>query len=233
VLGAQLKIYPLVFGIFFILDWNKWRENILRFFIYGVAFLTGFFVLGYSVFSEYLHTLTLYIKTPMSWIGNHSVYSYLFAIKEIQDPTASVLYWLYIYLFMVCFLLIVYSAYRRKSILDPGLLLICTIVACILPSTSHDYKLPLFYTACMYYFAMMERNYENKKLGILDILAFGCIGLSAIALMYPYQYREHIGDLGSAFPFFVWVSIAVTVHSVKPIISAYLDKQRAFLPQGE
>lgn len=224
-LGAQLKIYPLIFGIFLITDWRKWGENIRRFLIYGVVFLSGFFILGYSTFLDYLRNFIDMLDYPDCWVGNHSLFCYLVAVKGIQDPTNSVLYWLYIFFFIFCFILIVYSVYYRKSILDPGLWVICTIFVCILPSTSHDIKLPLFYTACIYYFVMMERNYENRKLDSLDLIAFVVIGLSMFSLYYSPENRELLG-LASAFPFFVWVSVAVTVQSVRPIISTYLEKQK-------
>ncbi len=151
-ISVQLKLFPAIFIVMFITDWHDWKNNIKRFVKLGVVNFALLFILGPSVFVDFLRAIKAQSVNPSIWNGNHSIRSFVTSISN----TASQHGWTWVneysgwvqVAFMaivaVCILLIMVQAYRQKQNgVNSHLLLACTIGALLIPPVSHDYKLSI------------------------------------------------------------------------------------------
>lgn len=154
-LSVQLKIYPAVFLVMFITDWRDVRRVAVIGSSLILANIALLFCCGSSVFFDFAEALRGRVANPYPWIGNHSIASFSDNVaKYIADGKLSSgsmavqsLEWTQTALFCaVCasFLIVLFSAYRFSGVgVNSALLLASTIIACLIPPVSHDYKLPI------------------------------------------------------------------------------------------
>jgi len=151
-ISIQLKVFPAIFIVMLITDWHDWKNNIKRFVGLGAANFALFFILGPSVFVDFLRAIKAQSVNPSIWSGNHSIRSFVTSISKTATQTG----WSWIdhysgwvqlaFLAMIalCLLLIMIQAYRQKQTgINSHLLLACTIGALLIPPVSHDYKLSI------------------------------------------------------------------------------------------
>ncbi len=137
-ISVQLKLYPLIFIIMFVKDWRDWKINLMRFLGLISLNIALLFVFGYTIFLDFIHTITNMSSKPYIWIGNHSI----LAITRLASNYSSEHGWEWIsnisgtiQLFLLavvgaCILIILFQGYRNNRIgIDPYLLLACTIGA--------------------------------------------------------------------------------------------------------
>jgi hypothetical protein len=152
ILSVQLKIYPFIFIVMLVSDWHDWKNNLIRFLVLTALNFGLFFILGLRVFLDFLNGLTAKSISPLNWISNHSIRSFIDLVSKYASDHGWGWFQQYsgalqiILLAMVagCIFLIILHAYHQKQTgLNPFLLLACVIGASLIPSISHDYKLSL------------------------------------------------------------------------------------------
>jgi hypothetical protein len=220
-LSVQLKLYPAIFIVMFVDDWGNWKNVLLRFVGIGLLNLLLFFVMGYQIFWDFISSMTAQVVNP-SWIGvwNHSISSFVSVFK--QDGLGLVTLetlrtfrhnegWIEAALllaFVVLFLsALVMFHLRKKTGLDPYLLLACTIGALILP-ISYDYTLSILTTPMLLFLCGIPviKHPGHKFFSVLLILV---ISVAYFSILIPYNYRPYF--LNNSFPLLFLILIVATL----------------------
>lgn len=220
-LSVQLKLYPAIFIVMFVDDWRDWKNNLLRFAGIGLFNLMLFFIMGFQTFLDFIRSVTAQVLSP-SWIGvwNHSISSFISMAKQdgfglVSLETLRVFRrnegWFegsLILGFAILFLaaLIIFHL-RKKTGLDPYLLLTCTIGALILP-ISYDYTLSILAAPMLLFLSgVSETNHSPTK--ILSILLILATSIAYFCILIPYPYRPYV--LHNSFPLLFLLLILVTI----------------------
>jgi len=148
-ISVQLKVFPLIFIVMLIDDWQDKRNNIKRLLILASLNFVLFFVLGPHVFVDFMKAIIAQTVNPDIGPGNHSIRS--FVTLQSYKPG-----WIWIIHFSGlaqlallaviadCIFLSMHQAYRQnQKNINPLLMLTCTIGALLIPSVSIDYKLSI------------------------------------------------------------------------------------------
>jgi len=154
--GAQLKLYPAIFALMLVDQRRRVPANLGRLAALGAVNAALLLALGPRVFGDFLTVLADQAAHPYTWIGNHSIQSFvtLVATRGVDTRGFGSLAWVAAHrgavataghaLVLGCLAALLVAAYRwRRAGLDRPLLLGCAIAALLIPSVSHDYKLPI------------------------------------------------------------------------------------------
>jgi hypothetical protein len=154
--AIQLKVYPCIFVLMLIDRWHALRENVVRFSMLAVAGTTLLFVLGPTIFKEFIGALIARFQTSGQLgeitLVNHSIKSgvVLWARqaekRQVLWPMehAMTIQVVLIACVLACLGVILATAYRanRKGV-DVHLLVMSALAALLIPGISHDYTLPI------------------------------------------------------------------------------------------
>ena len=215
-LAIQLKVYPAIFILLLIDDWRDWKGIIKRFLGLGLFNFALLFVLGLNFFNHFIRLMSGYGTHPFIWIGNHSIISYVSQFIQLHENFELVDYakYIQIFLFVVvlsCILLILFWSYRRnKKGVNPYLLLACTIGALIIPSTSHDYTLPLLIPAVIFLFDWFDDRLNLKPAGIGQLLLMLLLSGFYFITLFPETNKNHL-ILQNNFPTLLGMLVATTI----------------------
>jgi hypothetical protein len=155
--SVQFKLYTAIFIVLLVEDWRDWKTILKRFAVLGLVNVLLLFLLGPSYFSKFIRHMT---KSTLGarevWNGNHSIsgfLNYLLTPKAQLLNTSGIgwlgrniqiLTYLFMAYFLLCFLLVWLSAYRRNTHdIDSLLIMVCILGGLLIPSINHDYTLPL------------------------------------------------------------------------------------------
>lgn len=155
-LSVQLKLWPLIFMLLLIRDWRDWKANLKRMALLTIANFALLFVMGPSIFVEFVNLLTVRTADPARMVFtfpiNSSIHSFVIHTSSVAATHGLRMPDRYYMLaescllgvVAACLLLLMLRLYQRRSRdLDPYLLLACAITAILLPTISFDYKLPM------------------------------------------------------------------------------------------
>jgi len=192
-MSIQLKLYPAIFIFMFIDDWSDWKGNIIRFFSLGAASICALFILGFNTFRNFLSSITTFAGDPFLSVKNHSIQSFTRHPAEFrplgvifQNPNS--VETIILIIVLVCFLLILYQAYRQKYVgINPYLLLACTLIALLIPSTSHDYTLSFLAAPIAILFTdrkLINIAAERKKPLFAQLLLYFSIAYASTLFSY-------------------------------------------------
>jgi hypothetical protein len=199
--AAHLKVYPAFFIFMFIKDWKDWKGNIKRFLILGLLNIALLFVLGYRIFLDFVDNIPEFMSVTMTFPGNHSITSFVSNLAKsgigllspdtqawVSIHTSEVEILLIAY-YMLCFLLILFTSYRREEKgINANLLLTCTIGSMVIPAQSVDYKLPMLAAPL----ALVLSNHQPGTGWLRNLVSILAVFLSALAYsitLIPYIYR--------------------------------------------
>lgn len=222
-ISVNLKLYPLIFIVMFIKDWRDWKNNIKRLAGLGLFNLALLFVIGPDIFMKFLNALPKNNGSEVvTFPGNHSitVFVYNLAHDEYGQLSGTLLSWLknnstpvsliFFGIFGVCFLLVLYRAYRENNNgINADLLLMCTLGALMIPS-SIDYKLELL--AAPMALALYNREMPVKlwQKIVFALTVFSASFAYSLTLV-PYKYRLDSGIFANSFPMLFMILIALTI----------------------
>jgi hypothetical protein len=220
-LSVQLKLYPAIFIVMFVDDWRDWKTVLRRFAGIGLFNAALFFVMGYQTFLDFIRSVTAQVVSP-SWIGvwNHSISSFISMAKQdgfglvsletlrtFRQNAESVEVALLLAFFVFFLSALLLSALRKRTGLDPYLLLACAIGALILP-ISYDYTLSLLVAPMALFFSgISETIAAGKKL--LSALIVFAISVAYFSLLIPYNYRPYF--LQNSFPLLFLIFVLSTL----------------------
>ena len=143
--AIQLKLYPAVFVFTLTRNARDWKGNLLRWGALGAANLALLFALGPSVFRDFMAAISTHAAHPYVWEGNHSMASCAaFLMQNGLGSCSFPLLPAFGLILLVCFASVLWLAYvRNERSAFKHVVAICGFAALLIPSTSHDYKLPI------------------------------------------------------------------------------------------
>lgn len=196
-ISVQLKVFPFIFIVMLIDNWQDWKNNIKRVLVLISVNLALLFVLGPIVFINFVKAILSQIVDPPVWTGNHSISSFVAIISKIAYDHGWVWVkqysgWVNLILLVIILIfifLIMFQIYRQKQTgLNPYLLLACSIGALIIPSASNDYTLS-FLAAPVAVLLSSERflkreNSPRQQLLFIELLFILSVAYSSTLLSY-------------------------------------------------
>ncbi len=232
VLSVQLKIYPGIFIILFSKDWHDWKNNLRRWGALLLANFAGLFVLGPKVFVDFVtslkdqmqvprfvslvdHSINSFVNLVVQKIGAHGGYT-----KPQLREFINIMQYALLVVIFVCLALVLWRIYQKRlNPLNPYLLLMLTVSALVIPTTSHDYVFSAFVAPFALFFNTLSLRRSGKLW--LDILMVGLVFL--IGLVYASTLFVHISLplwltnnlpalmlIGAAIPILFWVQTGQT-----------------------
>jgi hypothetical protein len=206
--SVQLKIYPAIFVIFFSDDWENWKRNIVRWMALGLANLALLFALGPAILQQFLVTNSDLISSlgKTDWPVSHSIDGFLMFANYYFNFPDNILNYLQIFIYLVVLSLIgfcFFLAWRKKTVLDPALLLACTIGALTIPSLSNDYTLAYLVGPGILFVIAIEtlliRRKQSKGMNIRWIVILTAISTYALSATF-FSYLQKPLLLQNQFP---------------------------------
>jgi hypothetical protein len=226
-LSVQLKLYPAIFIVMFVDDWRDWKTVLRRFGAIGLFNAALFFVMGYQTFLDFIRSVTAQVVSP-SWIGvwNHSVSSFISMAKQdgfglvsletlrtFRQNAESVEAALLLAFFVFFLSALALSALRKRTGLDPYLLLVCAIGALILP-ISYDYTLSILIAPVALFFSGISETIAAGK-RLLSALIVFAISVAYFSLLIPYNYRPYF--LQNSFPLLFLILVLSTLLNLREL----------------
>jgi hypothetical protein len=217
-LGVQLKIYPAIFVIFLTRDWRDWKANLLRWTALGLANLLLLLSLGRAVFNDFFTMITSFVAGLgiANWPLSHNInglIGFMIPILGLTESTGrliqAVLYILVISLSVLCFIF----AVKRRSVLDPYLILACTLAALTIPSLSNDYTLAFLIGPAALFFSRLQTGFEEEgryPRGIWPVMALGALAFTGT--FFSYYHKPVI--LQNQFPALLILLVCAAVFSL-------------------
>jgi hypothetical protein len=201
--SVQLKIYPLIFIVMLISNWQDWKNNIKRFSMLAAVNLALFFVLGPYVFVNFVKAVLLSSVHPFVWVFNHSIRSFVIVYSKIAQDHGWVGVNQYSHLaqiallaiISVCIFLILLQTYRQKQKgINPLLLLACTLGALLIPPLSHDYKLSILAApvAILFLNDTLRENTRGTCLRIIFIVLILIFSAAYSSTLFSYTNKPLI-----------------------------------------
>lgn len=223
--SVHLKIVPIFFIPMFIKDWRDWKGNLKRMIGLGILNAALLFVLGYQNLLNFVDALLARVEKPtFLWNGNHSLGNFVFNfVKDgfgllsekyilFLQQNAKLFEWLLLSIIAFCILSVIIHAYRNgKNGFNPSLLLVCTILALVIP-VSVDYTLPMLVAPMAIFLSSAPgiRGSSGKRL--VSILLILITSISYASLLYPFKYKPYF--LNNSFPALFLILVAVTTYSI-------------------
>lgn len=223
-ISVQLKVFPAIFIVMFITDWHDWKNNIKRFLALSSVNFALFFVLGTSVFVDFIRAIKAQSVNPSIWYGNHSIRSFVLSVSEIAsqhgwtwiNDYSGLVQLAFLAIIAVCIFLIMFQAYRQKQKgINSHLLLACTIGALLIPPVSHDYKLSILAAPVVILLSDMssfsEGPIQSRRHFIIMMLVF-ILSTAYSTTLFSYTNKPRI--LAYNFPALITILLATTLLSI-------------------
>ena len=219
-IAVQIKLYPLIFIIFFVKDWSAWKDNIRRFVLIGAVNIACLFVLGLGIFNDFL-TASFHINNqdyPLIWVGSGSITTFALLLPKLglDFPGAATIVQASLFLvFAVCFGLVWWRVYRRGSAsVDPYLLMVCLIGAMIIPALSNDYKTPILIPGMVILLESLEPPPEDFRLWVWQMVLIFILSTAYAFTLYSFVVKT--GILVNNLPVYIVMLIATTLLALIP-----------------
>lgn len=154
-IATHLKIYPA--ALYFVLLVKHGKKIIFPTILVNLILLAS---LGFRNAYLFIDVLIHYTLTPMTWIGNHSGYSFASILYDANPELAASLPSLrWILSFIPIIIWLITSGIAIKYLKDKIRILYLTMVAaplmCLLPTVSHDYKLIILSAPLIIFIAVL------------------------------------------------------------------------------
>ncbi len=200
-ISVQLKLYPAIFVFTLIENGSDWKNNIKRFVGLGLVNIAALFIFGIgpvrgmvgsmsnveNFFGE--HPYNLSVSAFIA--GDHSLGVPSTTSRVI--PSSHAAPWLPQLLlfafFGVCFLIVLWRAYKNNSKgLNPYVLLACTVGALIIPSISFDYKLSILPASIVLLIPVLQ-SFERGANRLLVIFLTLLFSIAYFSTLYSFANK--------------------------------------------
>ena len=187
----QLKLYPAIFVFAFARNARDLKSNIIRWIALGATNIALLFALGPSILHDYLTVMINYDKqNNFIWCGNHSIKSFAALMQNTNVPFVSLLGPGFALILAVCFALILTVSYVRNArACFKYLITICALSAMLIPSVSHDYKLPLLSMAFAVFVGETGPVIVNRFRGIIMALLLFALSILHASTLLFYTFK--------------------------------------------
>jgi Glycosyltransferase family 87 len=209
-ISIQLKIYPAIFIVLFVDDWKNWKAILRRFAGIGLFNILLLFIMGPQIFLDFLGSVSVQLATPgWTWNGNHSMNAFVFnlakdgfrvlssdTLEAVRQNTGLIENLLFL-IFILCFAgSIVINILRKKTGIDPYLLVVCMIGALTIP-VSNDYTLSILTAPLAILLSSIPAMKTAVQRVISILMVFG-ISFAYASVLIPFKYKPYY--LNNAFP---------------------------------
>ena len=219
-LSVQLKLYPAIFVVLLVDDWQNWKDNLRRFVYLGIVNFVLLFSMGYQIFIEFMTSVLHQISTPgWGWNGNHSIKAFvgnlakdgfgllssnsLVFVNQNSEFIGNIL--LLIVLASVLSGVLIHHLKKEKGI-DGYLLFICTIAALTIP-ISNDYTLSILAAPMAIFLCSLAENW-NTRFRIVLILSVVILTFAYSSMLIPFKYKPQF--MSNSFPSLFVIMILTT-----------------------
>jgi hypothetical protein len=158
--------------------------------------IISLFLLGPSVFSGFLDIVSQRTAMPYIWIGNLSALSFA---SQINPNNPALIMTIVFLLFAACLFVSFWCMrFRNSSISRAYLFLACTIGALIIPSVSHDNKLPILVAPVLLCLESISLSLQKPLLAWARIVCFTMCSAAFAATLFSYTNKIFIPGIGDA-----------------------------------
>jgi hypothetical protein len=221
-LAIQLKIYPLIFLFMIAGDWRNWRASLARLLTILLVNFACLFVLGPGVFCDFVAAIRDTVVNPPVLPTNHSIASFAGLFPKYGERFLPMipanylvsLYWFFYILlsalFLLCFAAIWWKSWKNHQYgIDPVLFLGCVLAACLIPSESNDYKLPLLISPVLLFSATLETSGSLSAKSLKLFVGF-IIALTYFSTLYSGTHKPLF--LSSNCPILIILAVVATSY---------------------
>ena len=195
-IAIQLKIYPAIFILLFIENWNTWRRHLRDLAVILVMNIISLFILGIPRFFDFIKIVGERIADPYIRVHNMSAKS--FATLVFPD-NPSIIMALIFGLFIVCLIgALWYVSTRRQAMARYYLFLVCTVGALVIPSVSFDYKLPLLVAPVVILLDSITLSQNNIVVKIGRIASLVICSAVFASTLFSFTNKIFIPGIGDA-----------------------------------
>jgi hypothetical protein len=222
-ISIQLKLYPAIFILFFIDDWNNWGKIFLRWIGLGIINFILLFILGVDTALQYILSMSDIVVTTGEryWPLSHSIQSFLDFVNYYYIFPSEIKHVILIF-FQICVLVQIgfcfFQAYRRKDFTDPYLLLACTLAALTIPPLSNDYTLSYLVGPVIYLFIRWENDQSLNWIGRMNAINFNSVVIGVLAFCLTstfFSYLQKPIFLQNQFPALFIMLVCSSILSAK------------------
>lgn len=208
-ISVQLKVYPSIFILMLIDDWQNWKKILWKVGLFAFANVSLLFALGYPIFQDFIAAISMQMVNPESTVINHSIKSFsdiLFRkigygdiflvwgmkmthLKQLISYSWLIQIVLFVYLSICLILVIVREITFKNSGISSHLFFACTLVALLIPSVSLDYKLPLLVGPASLFMNIRYSPNEPPP-SLMKLLIVSLFGSFVYAItLFSYEYK--------------------------------------------
>jgi len=189
-IAIQLKLYPALFVFAFARNARDLKSNIIRWSVLGAANIALLFALGPSILHDFLTVIMNYEKNNFIWCGNHSIKSFAALMQNTNVPFVSFFGPGFTLILAVCFALILIVAYVRNARASfKYLVTICALSTMLIPSISHDYKLPILSMTFAVFVGETGPVMVNRFRGIIMALLLFALSILHASTLLFYTFK--------------------------------------------
>jgi len=218
-ISVQLKVFPFIFIVLLIGNWQDRRKNIKRLLMLAVVNLALLFVLGPYVFVDFMKAIIAQTVNPDIGPGNHSIRSFvtLLSYKHGWVWMYQYLGWAQFALLAVIadciFLIMLHTSRQKQGNINPLLLLACTIGALLIPSVSIDYKLSILAAPVAVLFANNNfwESLESRSPRIIFGVPLLIFSAAYSSTLFSFTNKPLL--LENSFPVLIAMLLAITFIS--------------------
>jgi predicted branched-subunit amino acid permease len=218
-ISVQLKVFPFIFIVLLIGNWQDRRKNIKRLLMLAVVNLALLFVLGPYVFVDFMKAIIAQTVNPDIGPGNHSTRSFvtLLSYKHGWVWMYQYLGWAQFALLAVIadciFLIMLHTSRQKQGNINPLLLLACTIGALLIPSVSIDYKLSILAAPVAVLFANNNfwESLESRSPRIIFGVPLLIFSAAYSSTLFSFTNKPLL--LENSFPVLIAMLLAITFIS--------------------
>jgi hypothetical protein len=203
--ATSLKIFPLIFASLILIFRPNFKHFISFTLITGASLVFFFFVKGISYFKWFTRWLSHYSDIKGTWIGNHSIKS--FVLQTQQEWLSTFLLVLVILIFLIgCYL----AFNQQKSDFSLHFLSILCIISCAIPNVSHDYKISIL---ILFVPLMISKRINTIGYGLAESIVLFSIVFLYIFLLTPYSATFYLAKtwLNCKLPALLLLSIFLLI----------------------
>lgn len=193
-LATQLKVYPFIFIINFVDDWQDWKTAAKRFAGLGLLNFAMLFMLGIDNFFRFFGDISTMATFEISVSVNHSIGSYVGLIVEklpMLTKYSNYMINAMVLLVLSSLALAVYQAYKHNvSGINPVLILACATCAQLIPRISYDYTLSALPAVMVFFLVNIEKIKKSLISNLLILIICTAYGSTLYAPSYKYAAKE-------------------------------------------
>ncbi|MDK1028172.1 MAG: glycosyltransferase family 87 protein [Anaerolineae bacterium] len=234
-LSIQLKIYTAIFILLFVDNWSNWKATLRRFVGIGLLNLSLLFILGITIFRDFLDSLFINQFNLTTWNGV-SIRSFVFRLSRTgydifsediiiyAQNNPNFLELLLLLLYGLCLgVQIFFVASKKLNGFSPHIFVTCAIGALIIPTISNDYKLPILIgpmAILLSSLLLQDRGYKKIFSIILIIIISAAIG----STFYPFEVKPEI--IHNNLPVLFIILISTTILLILSGVNGLVVKEK-------